>query len=427
LLRPNATSPPYFPDNVRRPLPTCLAENTAMSFRDLDSGKKGSGHGSSRQPKQRRDEESPFERNIRSNIQAMQDSVRKVSEKLEQAQRSFFSKRVGESLDKCLEQSHELARQTEQLFREWQVHLAGEPAERHRKKFSIEKLQKAFDEEAAHLKDVAQRAAQTQQEAISAGQCGLSSSGGFECRSICDEQDAGDEDDDCERGLLDDSVASRDQACMQVQAQEQDATIRNRIAQEREEGIKRIQCQVSEVNQIFRDLASIVADQGQQIGSIESQAETTASSTKQAVQELKKAVDRQRGAREKLCCLLATAVLFLCFIILPQMHVLDLHPYSAAGNSLVGQTNAAAGQPGGSPATEPAAGRSGWRPAPAASQSGHMGLEEANNGFAVEVPHALGEPRVIAKTGQPLTLERADRSVTNSASMQLASPHQSPR
>jgi len=266
-----------------------------------------------------------------------------------------------------------------------------------------------------------------QQEAISAGHCGLSSSGGVECRSFCEEQSAGDEDDDCERGLLDDSTETRDQACMLAAAQEQDATIRNRIVQEREEGIKRIQCQVSEVNQIFRDLASIVTDQGQQIGSIESQAETTASSTKQAVQELKKAVDRQRGAREKLCCLLATAVLFLCFIILPQMHVLELHPSSTAGSSLVAQTNAAAGQPGSSPATQPAAGRGGWRPAPAASQSGHMGVEEANNAFAVEVPHALGEPRVIAKTGQPLTLESTDKSATNSASMQVASPHQSLR
>jgi len=305
----------------------------------------------SRQPKQRRSEESTFERNIKSNIQSMQDSIRKVSEKLEQAQRSFFSKRVEDSLERCLEQSHKLARETEQLFREWQVHLADEPAERHRKKFSIEKLQKAFDEEAAHLKEVAQRAKQTQQEAIAAGNCGLSSSGGVECYSMCDEQD---EDDDCERGLLDDSTQTRDQTCML--AQEQDAAIRNQIAVEREEGIKRIQCQVSEVNQIFRDLASIVTDQGQQIGSIESQAETTASSTQQAVQELKKAVDRQRGAREKLCCLLATVILFLCFIILPQMHVLAFHPYSTAGGSLVAQTNAA-GQPGGSPAAEPAAGR----------------------------------------------------------------------
>jgi len=392
-----------------------------MSFRDLDSGKKGTGHGSSRQPKQRRSEESTFERNIKSNIQSMQDSIRKVSEKLEQAQRSFFSKRVEDSLERCLEQSHKLARETEQLFREWQVHLADEPAERHRKKFSIEKLQKAFDEEAAHLKEVAQRAKQTQQEAIAAGNCGLSSSGGVECYSMCDEQD---EDDDCERGLLDDSTQTRDQTCML--AQEQDAAIRNQIAVEREEGIKRIQCQVSEVNQIFRDLASIVTDQGQQIGSIESQAETTASSTQQAVQELKKAVDRQRGAREKLCCLLATVILFLCFIILPQMHVLAFHPYSTAGGSLVAQTNAA-GQPGGSPAAEPAAGRAGWRPAPAATQSGHMGVEEANNAFVVEGAHLPGEPRVIAKTGHSLTLESTDTSATNSASVRFASPHTSLR
>merc|ERR1712151_1021688 len=118
---------------------------------------------------------------------------------------------------------------------------------------------------------------------------------------------------------------------------QEDATIRNRIAQEREEGIRRIQGQVSEVNQIFRDLASIVQDQGVQFESIENQAESSSANTKQAVTELKKAVDRQKGARERLCCMLAVAIVVLCFVILPHMNVLELsaHVVHSSPNAML--------------------------------------------------------------------------------------------
>jgi len=281
-----------------------------MSFRDLENGHKVQRHS---QPKQRRDEDSSFERSIKANIQEMQDSIRMAGDQLERVQRGRLSRRVGENLDKSLERSRELSQETEQLFREWTVHLAGEPTERHRKKFSYEKLQRAFEEEVGHLKDVAKKAVAAQQGVL--GVDGLHASGPMECQPLCEEQDSHQENDE-EVGLLDDSAIAK---ASQLQQQE-DAGIRNRIAQEREEGIRRIQNQVSEVNQIFRDLASIVQEQGVQFETIEQQAETAQSNTKHAVKELRKAVDRQRGTRERLCCMLAMAVMLLCFVLLPHMH-----------------------------------------------------------------------------------------------------------
>ncbi|CAE8602208.1 unnamed protein product [Polarella glacialis] len=69
-----------------------------------------------------------------------------------------------------------------------------------------------------------------------------------------------------------------------------DVTIRNRIAQEREEGIRRIQSQVHEVNQIFRDLASIVQEQGHDLETVAGTTQSASSNTKQA---------RQRGPWSK--------------------------------------------------------------------------------------------------------------------------------
>lgn len=273
-----------------------------MSFRDLESGKDKPGHVSKTQPKQRKDEDSSFERHIKANIQEMQESVRLASEQLGRSQRTGLSKRMGESLDKSLERSRDLAQETEQLFRDWTVHLAGEPTERHRKKFSYDKLEKVFRDSVTELKDAGRQAIAAHQEALNA-EGRRSGSGPVECRSMVEA------DGDEEAGLLDDSA----------EPQTQDLAIENRIAHEREEGIRRIQSQVSEVNQIFRDLASIVTEQGQQFETIEDQAESSATNTKATVKELKKTADRQRSQRERLFCMLAAAILVLCFVLLPHL------------------------------------------------------------------------------------------------------------
>jgi len=290
-----------------------------MSFRDLDgSGPKigchsaQGGHGSSRQPKHRRDEDSPFEMGIKANIQEMQDARHKAISTLDNAERSSNAANLDDGIKRCLEHSRQLSHKTEKVFQEWTVHLAGEPAERYRKRFSMEKLQRAFEGEMFQLKEMARRAVQLRQRATNTFAAN---------RTAAATAMAGDCGDDFELGLLDDSANAQSQNFAAMHE-----SVWARLSSEREVGIRRIQTQVSEVNQIFRDLASIVSEQGQHIGSIESQAEAASAGTKQAVQELKKAVDRQRGLRQKVSCLLVAAGLFLCFVILPQMQVLQNHP-----------------------------------------------------------------------------------------------------
>lgn len=295
-----------------------------MSFRDLDGSKSGSTL--SRQPKSKKDEETNYERSIKTNIQEIQESVRRASEQLEQANRSFLSKRISESLERFLERSRQLSQETEQLFRDWTVHLAGEPSERHRKKFSYEKLQKAFEEEVFRLKDVARRTVAAQQE-----ERGYSTSNSADSRSTFDDHAlsfCGEHD--VEHGLLDDAENSQ---VLRTSLAE-DVTIRNRIAQEREEGIRRIQTQVHEVNQIFRDLASMVQEQDAQFESIEGMAQAASSETKLAVNELRKAADRQRGSRERLCCMLTAAMILLFFVILPHLRTSELHYFNHSTSAI---------------------------------------------------------------------------------------------
>lgn len=308
-----------------------------MSFQqDIEGGPRhgrGGFHSSKQQPKQRRDEDSPWERDIKANIREMQENIRKATDELDSLKRRTMSGGAHVGFQNTMDRSNDLATKTEELFKDWHVHLAGEPLERQRKKFSLDKLQKAFEDELAHLKELGRRVITVQQEAeaakysaaASAGRGGSGAlnqrapGGGFSVREEASAMaSARDDEEDSSIGLLDDANSAH-----MIQ---EDLALRQRISQERAEGIKRIQSQVAEVNQIFHDLASIVQDQGQQFETIEDQAMASSDATKQAGQELKKTVERSRSSRERMCCMIAAALVVLLLVILPHMQMFSAHP-----------------------------------------------------------------------------------------------------
>jgi len=123
-----------------------------MSFQDLEFGAQRTSCTAKAQLRQWDREDSSCEQQIKVNIQKMQESVRLANEHLERTQRMRVSKRTIDTLNKALDRSQDLVKETEQLFRDWIVHLAGEPRVRHIKKFVYEKLERSFKEEVSNLK-----------------------------------------------------------------------------------------------------------------------------------------------------------------------------------------------------------------------------------------------------------------------------------
>eukprot|EP00929_Paragymnodinium_shiwhaense_P107871 TRINITY_DN74218_c0_g1_i1.p1 TRINITY_DN74218_c0_g1~~TRINITY_DN74218_c0_g1_i1.p1 ORF type:complete len:439 (+),score=85.43 TRINITY_DN74218_c0_g1_i1:142-1458(+) len=278
-----------------------------MSFRELD------GHSGGRlQAKQRRDDDSLHEKNIKANIQAFQDGLRRASEQLDQGRRGLTSKRLASGLDTLVIRNQELKLSTDELFREWNTQLNTAPSERQKKRFSFEKLKKAYDHEVERFSDMSAEAAAFQQEARRSPAAEERRTSGaatnLDVAGTAAEEQTSLMESPAESGTVSQHVES-------------DITLRNRIAQEREEGIRRIQHQMQEVNAVYRDLASIVHEQGQYVESIENSADCAAKATKQAVHELNKASDKARGARERLCCVLVAVVLLLVFVLLPHLHI----------------------------------------------------------------------------------------------------------
>jgi len=75
------------------------------------------------------------------------------------------------------------------------------------------------------------------------------------------------------------------------------------MIRQRDEGIRDIEAALADVNDIFRDLATLVVEQGTLIDNIESNIESANTKVIKGVQELKVASSEQRKSRTKLCCI----------------------------------------------------------------------------------------------------------------------------
>ncbi|KAB8068723.1 t-SNARE [Aspergillus leporis] len=85
---------------------------------------------------------------------------------------------------------------------------------------------------------------------------------------------------------------------------------------EREAEIRNIEQSVGELNELFRDVAHIVHEQGGQLDMISENVENVTSDTRGANVELRSASRHQKNARNKACCLLVILAVILTIIVL---------------------------------------------------------------------------------------------------------------
>ncbi|XP_015267740.1 PREDICTED: t-SNARE domain-containing protein 1-like, partial [Gekko japonicus] len=71
-----------------------------------------------------------------------------------------------------------------------------------------------------------------------------------------------------------------------------------------------------DVNQIIKDLASMVYEQGETVDSIEANLETAASNVESANEQLAKASHYQRRSRKMKCCFISTGLVVLLVIVI---------------------------------------------------------------------------------------------------------------
>lgn len=113
----------------------------------------------------------------------------------------------------------------------------------------------------------------------------------------------------------------------QLQSQEQlrlasqdEVDFQDSLIVEREAEIRNIEQGVSELNELFRDVAHIVSEQGEQLDSIAQNVDNTRTDTHGADLELRSAARYQKNARTKMCCLLLILAVILTIVLLATLY-----------------------------------------------------------------------------------------------------------
>lgn len=99
-------------------------------------------------------------------------------------------------------------------------------------------------------------------------------------------------------------------------ANQDDVDFQEALIIEREAEIRNIEQSVGELNELFRDVAHIVHEQGGQLDIISENVENVTSDTRGANVELRSASQYQKKARNKMCCLLIILAVIFTIIIL---------------------------------------------------------------------------------------------------------------
>jgi len=99
-------------------------------------------------------------------------------------------------------------------------------------------------------------------------------------------------------------------------AQQEEVNFQEQLIIEREGEIRQIEQSVGELNELFRDVAHIVREQGDVIDAIDVNVENTLNDTRGADVHLRSASRYQKAARNKACCLLLILAIVLIIIVL---------------------------------------------------------------------------------------------------------------
>merc|ERR1712059_186953 len=84
---------------------------------------------------------------------------------------------------------------------------------------------------------------------------------------------------------------------------------------ERERAVTQLEADIGDVNQIFKDLAAMVHDQGEMVDSIEANVETASIRVSEGGDQLRQAERYQNKARRKKVCLAVIVVIVLAILI----------------------------------------------------------------------------------------------------------------
>lgn len=230
---------------------------------------------------------------VSNNIQAINKNVSTIQRLVEKLGTAEDKSQLQGKLQQTEQATQKLAKETVSFLKQL-PHLYGElPSEIRPRKIQVEKLRENFTAALNSFQKVQRVAAEKERESVSRARS-VSSSMPFPSGT----SGYGDEHNLAEN--------NRTAGGIQIQGEEE---ISVELIEERERAIRQLEADIVGVNEIFRDLATMVHEQGDMIDSIEANVDSAAVHVEDGNVQLQKASDYQKAARKKMCCILVIVVI----------------------------------------------------------------------------------------------------------------------
>ncbi|KAM6991901.1 syntaxin-7 isoform 1-T2 [Tautogolabrus adspersus] len=227
-------------------------------------------------------EPSALVHSISSNIQKLTLLTSELQRTISLQGSAQDSSQLRNTLQQTQQQGNQLAKETDRLIKAFSALPVG-PDQRQRK-IQKERLLNDFSTALNSFQKIQRQAADKERE--------------FVARVRASSRVSGGQPDDSFGNA---SVSSD----YQVQTQSEAITEEDlRLIQERELSIRQLESDITDINDIFKDLGLMVHEQGDMIDSIEANVENADVSVQSATQQLARAAEYQRSSRKKICILL---------------------------------------------------------------------------------------------------------------------------
>ncbi|XP_014678353.1 PREDICTED: syntaxin-12-like isoform X2 [Priapulus caudatus] len=196
--------------------------------------------------------------------------------------------------------TNQLAKDTSKYLKDIsRIPVAPSSADQKLRKMQVERLTKDFSDALSNFQVAQQRVAEKERASIAKAR----SQAGGKSIPYFDERASTQSDD---------QLISLSTGGFQSQAQAQLEDVDLDLLQERETAVRRLEEDIQDVNQIFKDLGMMVHEQGEVIDSIEANVETATIHVEEGTSSLRKAAEHQSKSRKKaLAILLVTLIIIL--------------------------------------------------------------------------------------------------------------------
>ncbi|KAL6263186.1 syntaxin-12 [Pogonomyrmex barbatus] len=243
--------------------------------------------------------------------QSIGTSILKISQNVSSMQKMVTQ--LGSSTDsqELRNQLHQIQHYTQQLAKDTSVHLrdlailannsgSTSPGEQRQRKMQRERLQDEFTSALNSFQAVQRLAASKEKEMVrkAKANAGIAPFGEKKQDTLIELQDS--------------RTYGNDSKQQQEQLQEQ---MNLRMLEEQEASIRQLESNISDINQIFKDLGALVYDQGEVIDSIEASVERTEVSVNEGASQVRQASMYQTKLRKKKCILIIIAAIVLAVLI----------------------------------------------------------------------------------------------------------------